>query len=153
MAYQTTYDQYQAPGYPGLLANMEEWNGLTRTASTTIAFGAPVQRNGDRGCAPLASGGEFIGIARARHFSHMGGGAGDNYGTGDNVAVLDAGVVWGLADAAITVGAALNFNTATGRYTTAATSGTVIAVPGAEADIAAAGAGSLFKVRLRRIPS
>lgn len=153
MAYQTTYDQFQAAGYPGLLANMEEWNGLTRTASAAIPFGTPVQRNGDRGCSPLISSGEYIGVARARHFSHMGGGMTDGYGTGDNVAVLDAGIVWALADAAITVGAALNYNTTTGRYTTAATSGTVVAVPGAEADTGASAAGNLFKVRLRRIPS
>lgn len=150
MAYQSTYTQFQAAGFPGMPANMEEWNALTRTASATIAFGAPVQRNGDHGCSPFVSGGEFIGIAKASHSVQ---GNGDTYVQNDNVPCADMGVFYGLADAAIVVGTALNWNVTSGRWTTAATSGTVIAVPGAEADSAASGAGVVFKVRLRRIPS
>jgi hypothetical protein len=151
MPLQTSYTQFQPAGIPGMSANMENWNGITRTASATIAFGAPAQRNGDKGCAPLASGGEFIGIAIMHHV--ITGSNADSYAQYDNVPLADEGVYWGTADAAITVGAALNWNTATGRWTTAATSGTVIAVPGSEADSTASGAGALFKVRLRRIPS
>lgn len=77
----------------------------------------------------------------------------DAYAIGDNVPVANEGCFGGVADAAITVGAALNWNTVSGRWTTAATSGTVIAVPQAEAETGASGAGALFKVRLRRIPS
>lgn len=151
MPYQTAYTQYQPKGFPGMSANMEEWNGLTRTATATILFGCPAQRSGDAQCAPLASGGEFLGIAIAHHVITSSNG--DSYAQYDNVPLADEGVYWALADAAITAGTALNFNTATNRYTTAATSGTVIAVPGAEADTAATGAGALFKLRLRRIPS
>lgn len=152
MAYQSTYTQFQPDGYPGMMGNMENWNGLTRTASATIAFGAPAQRNGDKGCAPLASGGEFLGLAIAHHV--LTGANGDAYAQYDNVPLADeAGKFGGVADAAIAVGAALNWNTTSGRWTTAAASGTIIAVPGAEADTAAAGAGSFFWVRLRRIPS
>lgn len=151
MAYQTTYDQTQPAGVPGMLADMQNWNGFTRTAGAAIGFGVPVQRSGNKGCMPLVSGGEFIGITRMRHLVT---GGGDAYAQYDNVPVIDeAGGMWALADAAIAVGAALNWNTATGRYTTAAVLGSVIAVPGAEADTAATGAGSLFKLRLRRVPS
>lgn len=151
MAYQDTYPQYQPTAYPGMIGDMADWSGFTRTASTQIAFGAPVQRDGDNKCAPLANGGEFLGIARARHLATA---AGDFFSQYDNVPVIDmADRIRGVADAAIAVGAAVNWNTATGRYTTAATSSTVIAVPGAEADTAAAAAGSAFWVRLRRIPS
>ena len=151
MSYQDTYAQYQPTAYVGMIGDMEDWSGFTRTASATIAFGAPVQRDGDGKCAPLANGGEFIGIARARHLVT---GGGDAFAQGDNVPVIDmAGRIRGLADAAIAAGAAVNWNTTTGRYTTAATSTTVIAVPGAEADTAASGAGVHFWVRLRRIPS
>lgn len=151
MPFQTAYTQFQPAGFAGMLANMEDWNGLTRTASATIAFGAPAQRNGDAGCSPLISSGEFIGIAIANHVVTSTNA--DSYGQYDNTPLLDQGVVFGTADAAIVVGAALNFNTVSGRYTTAATSGTVVAVPGAEADTAASGAGVLFKIRLRRVPS
>lgn len=152
MAYQTSYTQFQPDGFPGMLGNMENWNGMTRTASATIAFGSPVQRTGDKGCSPLVSGGEFLGIAIAHHVITSTNG--DSYGQYDNVPVCDeAGKIGGLADAAIAVGAPLNWNTATGRWTTASASGTVIAAPGVEADTAASGAGVFFWVRLRRIPS
>ncbi len=151
MPTQTSYTQFQPAGYPGMSMNMEEWNGLTRTATATIAYGAPAQRTGDTQCSPLASGGEFIGLAIAHHVITSTNG--DSYGQYDNVPLADEGVWGGTADAAIAAGAALNWNTSTGRWTTAATSGTVISVPGAEADKAAAGAGSFFPVRLRRIPS
>jgi len=152
MPLQTAYTQFQPTAIVGMLGNMEEWNGLTRTASATIAFGAPTQRNGDDGCAPLASGGEFLGIAIMHHV--FTGTAADSYGQYDNVPLADeAGRIRVLADAAVTAGAAVRWNTATSRYTTAAASGTVIDVPGAEADTAAAGAGSHFWLRLRRVPS
>jgi hypothetical protein len=152
MALQTAYTQFQPAAFVGQLGNMEEWNGLTRTASATIAFGAPAQRNGDDGCSPLVTGGEFLGIAIGHHVITSTNA--DSYGQYDNVPLADeAGRIRGVADAAIAVGATLNWNTATGRYTTATASGTVIAVPGAEADTAAAAAGSQFWIRLRRIPS
>jgi len=151
MAYQDTYPQFQNTAYPGMIGTMEDWTGFTRTATAQIAFGAPVQRSGDNGCAPLANGGEFTGIARARHLATS---PGDYFVQGDNVPVIDmAGRMRGVADAVIAVGAALNWNTATGRYTTAATSTTVIAVPGAEADSAATAVGGHFWIRLRRVPS
>lgn len=150
MALQTAYTQFQPAGYPGMPANMENWNGLTRTATATIAFGAPAQRSGDQGCAPLTSG-EYIGIAIAHHVITSTNA--DSYGQYDNVPVADEGVFWGLAGAAITVGAALNWDSASGKWTTASVAGAIYAVPGAEADSAASGNNAIFKVRLRRVPA
>jgi len=150
MALQTTYSMNQPAGYPGMSANMEEWNGLTKTATATIAFGAPVQRSGDKGCSPLTSG-EFIGLAIAHHVITSTNA--DSYGQYDNVPVADEGVYFGLAGAAITAGAALNWDSANGKWTTAAVAGAIYAVPGAEADTAASGNNAIFKVRLRRVPS
>lgn len=150
MPFQTAYTQYQPAGFPGMSANMEEWNGLTRTATATIAFGAPAQRSGDTQCAPLTSG-EFLGIAIAHHT--LTSTNADSYGQYDNVPLADEGVFFGLAGAAITAGAALNWDSANGKWTTAAASGAIYAVPQAEADSAASGNNAIFKVRLRRIPS
>jgi hypothetical protein len=149
MAYQTSYTQFQPAGFPGMSADMAEWDGRTRVAQSSINFGAPVQRNGDHGCDPLTSG-EYIGIAKA---SHLVTGLGDGYAQYDNVPVVDEGVWFGLADAAFAVGVALNWNSATQRWTSAAATGTIYAVPQAEAEIASSGVGALIKVRLRRIPS
>lgn len=149
MALQTTYGLNQASLVPGMHANQEEWNALTRTATADITFGAPVQRSGEKGCAPLTSG-EFLGIAT---LAHLVTGQGDKFVQYDNVPVADEGVWGGLAGAAIAVGAALNWDSTNLKWTTAAVTGAVYAVPGAEADSAAAGNNSVFKVRLRRIPS
>ncbi|RSV15675.1 hypothetical protein CA235_07430 [Sphingomonas sp. ABOLF] len=150
MPLQTSYTQFQPAGVVGFSANMEEWNGLTRTASATINFGAPVQRNGDKGCSPLTSG-EFLGLAIGHHV--LTATNADSYGQYDNVPVADEGVYWGLAGAAIAAGAALNWDSAGLKWTTAAVAGAIYAVPGAEADTAASGNNAIFKVRLRRIPS
>lgn len=151
MPFQTTYSMNQPAGFPGMSADMAEWDARTYTATAEIAFGAPVQRDGAEKCEPLVSGGEYLGIAGVRRIT--GSTSGDVYAIGDNVPVADEGCFFGTADAAIAVGAALNWNTATLRWTTAAASGTVIACPQTEAETAASGAGALFKVRLRRIPS
>jgi len=150
MPLQTSYSQFQPAGYPGMSANMEEWNASTKIATATIAFGAPVQRSGDTQCAPLTSG-EYIGIAAAHHV--LTATNADSYGQYDNVPVADEGVFFGLAGAAITAGAALNWDSANGKWTTASVAGAIYAVPGAEADTAASGNNAIFKVRLRRTPS
>lgn len=149
-ALQTAYGMTQPAGFPGMHADMAEWDARTRTATAVIAFGAPVQRNGAEGCAPFVASGEFLGIAGIRRITF---GTGDTYAVGDNVPVADEGCFFGTADAAITVGAQLRWNVTSGRWTTATASGTVIEAPQVEAETAASGAGVLFKVRLRRVPS
>src|SRR5690606_30059304 len=111
--------------------DMAEWDARTYIGTAEIDFGAPVQRDGAEKCAPLADGGEFLGIAGVRRIT---GTMGDSYAVGDNVPVADEGAYFGTADAAITAGAALNWNTATKRWTTAAASATVIACPQTEAE-------------------
>lgn len=149
-ALQTSYPLTQAAGFPGMHADMAEWDARTRTATAAIDFGAPVQRDGAEGCAPFASGGEYLGIAGVRRIT---GATGDGFAIGDNVPVADEGCFFGIAGAAITVGAQLRWDTAAKKWTTATASGTVIEVPQAEAETAASGNNAIFKVRLRRIPS
>lgn len=150
MPYQTTYSQFQPAGYAGMQADMSEWDASTKTATATIAFGAPVQRSGDESCAPLTTG-EYIGIAKAMH--KVSGTVAESYEQYDNVPVVNEGVWFVTAGKAITVGTAVNFDSSTGKWTDAAVAGNVRSVPGAEAESAAAGDGSLFKVRLRRVPA
>lgn len=149
MPLQSSYTQFQPAGYPGMMADMSEWDASTKTATATIAFGAPVQRNGDNGCTPLTSG-EYIGCAKAMHLVT---GNGDTYAQYDNVPVVNEGTMFGLAGGAITVGAAVNWDSANGKWTTASVAGAIYAVPGAEAETAASGNNAIFQVRLRRIPS
>lgn len=149
MPLQTSYTQFQPAGYPGMSADMREWDGSTKTATATIAFGAPVQRVGDGGCAPLTTG-EYIGIAKAMHLVT---GNGDTYVQYDNVPVVDEGDWYGKGGKAIAAGTALNWDSSALRWTDAAVTGAVYAVPQAEAETACSGVDAIFKVRLRRIPS
>lgn len=150
MPLQTAYTQFQPEGLVGFAVDMSEWDGSTKTATATIGFGNPVQRNGDKGCTPFTSG-EYIGIAIGHHVITATNA--DSYGQYDNVPVANEGKWWGLAGAAITAGAAVNWDSANLKWTTAAVTGAVYAVPGAEAETAAAGNNSVFQVRLRRVPS
>ena len=150
MPLQTAYNQFQPEGLVGFPVDMSEWDASTKTATATIGFGNPVQRNGDKGCTPFTSG-EYIGIAIGHHVITATNA--DSYGQYDNVPVANEGKWWGLAGAAITAGAAVNWDSANLKWTTAAVTGAVYAVPGAEAETAAAGNNSIFQVRLRRVPS
>jgi len=148
-AVQTSYPLGQPAGFPGMHADMREWDAGTKTATAVIAFGAPVQRSGNDSCAPLTSG-EFIGIAGVRRLTN---GTGDTYALGDNVPVIDEGNWFGIAGKAIAAGTALNWDSANLRWTDASVAGAIYAVPQAEAETASTGADAVFKVRLRRIPS
>lgn len=153
MPFQTTYTQFQPAGYAGMHMDMSEWDGTTKTATGVIPFGAAVQRVVGGGCILLTTG-EFIGLAKAMHLSSTAtDGTTSAYAIGDNVPVVNEGKWGAIADAAIAEGAAVNWNSATGRWTTAAVAGAVYAAPGVEADTAASGAGVFFTVRMRRIPS
>lgn len=149
MALQTSYTQFQIQGFPGMSMDMSEWDASTKTATATIAFGAPVQRVAGGGCAPLTSG-EYLGIAAAQHLVT---GNGDTYVQYDNVPVVNEGVWGGIANAAFAEGIAVNWDSATGRWTNAAVAGAIYAVPGVEAETASTGIGAFFIVRLRRVPS
>lgn len=150
MPNQTSYQQFQPAGFPGMAMDMSEWDGSTKTASGAIALGAPVQRVAGGGCAPLTSG-EYIGVAVSpRRITSAGT---DGFVQYDNVPVANEGVWGGTADKALAEGVGLNWNSSTGRWTDAAVSGAIYAVPGAEAETAASGAAAFFQVRLRRIPS
>lgn len=149
MANQTTYTQFQPAGLPGMSADMAEWDGRTRVANAAIAFGAPVQRNGDNKCDPLTSG-EYIGIAKMQHLVTSNG---DGFAQYDNVPVVDEGVWFGTGAKAIAAGTALNWDSAALKWTDASVTGAIYAVPQAEAETACTGANAIFKVRLRRIPS
>lgn len=151
MPVQTSYTQTMAAGLPGALANGEDFNAISRTVATAaIPFGSPAARSGTFGCVPFVKGSEFLGIVRRDMKSTT---TNDTQAVGETAGLITKGVFYATSDAAFAAGVALNFNTATNRYTTAATSATVLAVPGLEADEAATAAGQNVKLRLVRVPS
>lgn len=138
------------PAYAlGRRVNSEEWNTITRisTGATALAFGVPVTASGAKGVVVVTAAGQVVlGITEASQvLPHTG----DNYAQYDNVAVCEVGVIGVLLDDAVVAKAQARFNTATGKWTDAAASATVLTIPGAEFEHAGA-ADTIGVVRYRR---
>ena len=137
----------------GRRVNMEEYNTLTRTAEGAIAFGIPVRAGaGDRGVLAIdaTTGRNVLGISEASQvLPHTG----DAYAQYDNVTVCESGVIGVVLDDDVVRGAVARFNTATGKWTDAAQSATVVTIPGAQFEYTGK-AGAVGAVRYRRpVPS
>lgn len=105
---QSTYGEAMAAGYPGMVANGETSNRITRTCEDAdgIPFGAPVYRGAnDHGCT-RTPGGQFLGIAIATSaLAVIAGATPDVYPQYENVAIMTQGVIWVTAGEAVTDGA------------------------------------------------
>lgn len=141
---QNTFPIRQDAGLPGGAAMSRYQSDSAVVQGGPIAFGAPVQRGTDpRGIAPLAAGGTFMGIARQKR-----GGLADRHEIGSTAAYYTAASgVFVIADAAVAVDAVVRFNLATGRYTSAAASATVIELTGWTFDTVATAAGQLVIIK------
>lgn len=139
----------------GRRINAEEWNAITRTkeGAGTLAFGVPVMPGtGAHTCVILdaTNGRNVLGITEASQvLPHTG----DAYAQYDNVAICESGVIGVALDDDVVAGAQARFNTATGKWTDAAQSATVVTVPGAQFEVAGTG-GTVGAIRYRRpVPS
>ena len=105
---QTSYSETIAAGYPGMVANGETSNRITRTCEDAggIAFGVPVYRGtGDHGCT-RTPGGQLLGISVATSALALTAGVdADEYQQYDNVTIMTQGVIWVTAGEAVTDGA------------------------------------------------
>jgi hypothetical protein len=105
---QTSYSETIPAGYPGMVANGETSNRITRTCEDAggIAFGVPVYRGaGDHGCT-RTPGGQLLGISIATSALALTAGQdADEYQQYDNVAIMTEGVIWVTAGEAVTDGA------------------------------------------------
>src|SRR5690606_16557700 len=149
MTFKTSITSYAV----GRRANMEEWNAITKQAEGSLAFGVPViPGSSANSCVILdaTNGRNVLGITEASAtLPHTG----DAYAQYDNVAVCTMGVIGVLLDDDVVAGAQARFNTATGKWTDAAQSATVVTVPGAQFEEAGTG-GAVGLVRyLRPVPS
>lgn len=116
---QDTYTDTMAGGYPGMVANGETSNRISRTCEDAggIPFGAPVYRgSGDHGCtATVGTAATFLGFAIAHEaLGLISGQTADEYQQYDNVAILTEGVIWVTATGANADGAAVTIGTGGG---------------------------------------
>lgn len=155
--FQTTTALKPAKGYPGMMANMEEWNAFTAFAedvtANPIGFGQPVMKGtGDQQVKKLATANRFIGITRANIDS----GAkatteGGTYAEGHILGVIDEGVIFVTAGAAVTKGQLVYWLPSSGRYFGASATGRIL-LTGCEFDDSATAAGEVVAVRVRITP-
>lgn len=152
--FQTTTALKPAKGFPGMMANMEEWNAFTAFAEgDDIGFGQPVMKGtGDDQVKKLATANRFIGIARANIDSGAAAGTdGGLYAAGRTLGVIDEGVIFVTAGAAVTKGQLVYWLPSSGRYFGASDTGR-IPLTGCEFDDSAAAAGDVVAVRVRITP-
>lgn len=152
-AMQTTYGANFAKGLPGMIANEEKYNTISRTVETTagLAFGAPAGRGtNDHGCILFASGGKFLGIAvltpTPEHRQPGAAAITDGYPARATAALMTEGQMYVTADAAVAPGDNVYWNATTSRYTNSASGNTQI--PNAKFDTTATAAGQIVEIAL-----
>jgi len=105
---QDTYLDTLPVAYPGMVANGETSNRISRTCedSAGIPFGVPVYRGvGDHGCTRTPNA-FLLGITIADEtLGLLAGQTADRYQQYDNVAIMPLGVIWVTAGEAVTDGA------------------------------------------------
>lgn len=116
---QTTYSEDLAKGYPGMIANGETSNRITRTIESAagIAFGRPAYRGtGDHGCTvTVGTLATFLGFTVATScLGLLAGADADEYQQYDNVTILTSGAIYVTVVGAVTDGAALTIGTGAG---------------------------------------
>jgi hypothetical protein len=109
---QTSYTETVAAGYPGMVANGETSNRISRTCEDAggILFGAPVFRGtGDHGCTgTIGTAATFLGFAVAHAgLALVAGADADEYQQYASVNILTAGAMFVTVVGAVTDGAAL----------------------------------------------
>lgn len=139
-AVQTTYAVTHAAWTVGQVANMEPCNIITLVAqSGPIAFGlAVMQGTADNTCKPSAASSIFRGLSVLD--PTMVPSNTDSFAAGDNVPVMNRGVIAVAVTTAVAVGDAAYYIPATGVITNVSTSNT--AIPNAVFDSSTAGAGN-----------
>lgn len=116
---QTTYSDNLAKGYPGMIANGETRNVISRTCETAagIGFGQPVWRGtGDHGCTlTVGTLATFLGWAVAHHGQPiLAGQDADEYQQYDNVNILPLGAIFVNVKGAVSDGAPITVGTGGG---------------------------------------
>lgn len=123
---QTTYTENLAAGYPGMIASGETSNRITRTNEDAagIVFGTAAFRgSADHGCTDtVGTSATFLGPVIASTVQGLiAGQTADTYAQYENVPILTLGAIWVLTGDAVTDGAQVYVDAATGEWTDTST--------------------------------
>lgn len=149
---QNTFNKAFAKGLPGMVANGEASNRISRTneSATPIPFGRFVFSGAAKHCVtPVVTDGKELGVAIADHGEVMFvGGVADSYPQRRNVPIMQAGVIWVVANGVIAEGQQIAVVNATGNIVA---TGTALSsnMDGWFAEDAAAADGDLIRIAKR----
>lgn len=149
--FQTSEALRPAKGFPGMMADMSEWNANSGfIQGTTLRPGHPVQQgSAERTFAPLTTG-VFVGILR-HHITAAPQGV---FGDGNMVSAVDYGHIFGLPGGACNLGGPVywnqSLNSGQGGYTSTAAGGTRIL--GAEFGSAATATDPVVMIKVNKLP-
>lgn len=96
---QSTYSATMSPAVPGMIADMQNWNGVTRTCETAagIAFGVAVGRGDDDPAKKAKVGGaltDFLGVSTKDITLDHPAATLDKYAENENMGILTEGSIW-----------------------------------------------------------
>lgn len=116
---QSTYTDNLALGYPGMIANGETSNRISRTVETAggIGFGVPVYRgSGDHGCtSTVGTLATFLGFTVANQgMGYVAGQDADEYQQYDTATILTSGAIFVTVTGNVADGAAITIGTGAG---------------------------------------
>ncbi len=126
---QTTYAQYHAVAYEGLIADSRDQTVESRVVETSAGIGygkVCVQGTADNQVKVSAAVLAFVGISVAVNFHGENVSPSDLFPQYSNIPVLRKGVIWVTASVAVAVGDLAYYVPATGVLTNVATSNTLI---------------------------
>jgi hypothetical protein len=124
---QSTFGEDPAAGYPGMVANGETSDRITRTIEDAagIGFGVAAFRgSGDHGCtATVGTSATFLGVTLASSTAPLvAGQTADTYAQYANVPIMSAGAVWVTAGEAVADGSQVYADATTGAFVDTSTS-------------------------------
>lgn len=149
-AVQTTYPTDYGVGIPGMVANGETSNRISRTVKgAVLPFGAPAFDHADQHCATPTVGTLFLGVAMldrtAPPPATLGGSAVDAYPVDYTAAIMDMGVIWVRVAVAVTADQPAYYTPA-GAWTNVASGNTAA---GTSRFLDSAGVNGLTRLRVR----
>lgn len=95
MAVQTSYAERLSPAVAGMPANMRNFDAITRTADSGIAFGVAVSQDADDPAKKCAQGGALIDFMGVTYKDvTLESSQNDAFVDGNNVGIMTSGEVW-----------------------------------------------------------
>lgn len=153
VAYQTNYGTDKGRALPGMVANSELSNRVSRTVENSegIPFGHPAFRGSDDRGVNIDDSGTFLGVAILNQAVPPAatGAEPDMYPQYFEGAFLTEGIIWGTVGIAVSAGDTVYWDPAASKYTNVDGAGANTAIPDAVFDSSAAADGDLAKIAIK----